>query len=188
MSVIARRTVSILPASTSERRVSRSRLPWTCIESKIRLLSFGLLLAALLPQLGFGPFDRLELLLRRLGDEMVPAVEGEVGDHDSVDDRRSDQHPGVDEEAGDHGSDAEHQGHARGEDTAWRLVRTLEFRLSVAQDDVREHHQDVRDRRPEHGDQNEQGPSLDTAEREQKADDTGHDQRYPRHVAAAGYR
>src|SRR5215217_7060077 len=52
-------------------KVSRSRRPWTCVESKIRLLSFDLLLAALLPQLGFGPFDRLELLLRRLGDEVV---------------------------------------------------------------------------------------------------------------------
>src|SRR5215217_1789361 len=139
------KTKSILPASTSERRASRSRRPWTCVESKIRLLSFDLLLAALLPQLGFGPFDRLELLLRRLGDEVVSAVEGEVGDHDSVDDRRPDQDSGVDEETGDHRSDAEHQGHARGEDAARRLVGTLEFRLRVAQDDVREHHQDVRD-------------------------------------------
>src|SRR5919107_3299497 len=188
MSVIARRTVSILPASTSERRASRSRRPWTCVESKIMLLSFDLLLAALLPQLGFGPFDSLELLLRRLGDEVVSAVEGEVGDHDSVDDRRPDQHPGVNEETGDHGSDAEHQGHARGEDAAWRLVGTLEFRLSTAQDDVREHHQDVRDGRPEDGDQDEQGASFNAAKREQKADDTRHDQCYPRHVAAAGYR
>src|SRR5829696_6052098 len=188
MSVIARRTVSIFPASTSERRVSRSRRPWTCVESKIGLLSFGLQLAALLPQLGFGPFDRLELLLRRLGDEVVSAVESEVGDHDSVHDRRPDQDSGVDEETGDHRSDAEHQGHARGEYAARRLVRTLEFRLRVAQDDVREHHQDVGDRRPENGYQNEQGTSFNAAEREQKADDTGHDQCHPRHVAAAGYR
>src|SRR5215213_4768459 len=188
MSVIARRTVSILPASTSERRVSRSRRPWICVESKIRLLSFGPLLAALLPQLGFGPFDRLELLLRSLGDEVVTAVEGEVGDHDRVDDRRPDQHPGVDEETGDHRSDAEHQGHARGEDAAWRLGGTLEFRFSVAPDDVREHHQDVGDRRSEDGYNDEQGASFDAAKREQKADDTRHDQCYPRHVAAAGYR
>src|SRR5215218_1651288 len=188
MSVIARRTVSILPASTSERRVSRSRRLWTCVESKIRLLSFDLLLAALLPQLGLGLFYGLELLLRRLGDEVVTAVESEVGNHDSVDDRRPDQDPGIDEETGDHRSDAEHQGHARGEDAAGRLVGTLEFRLRVAQDDVREHHQDVRDRRPENGYQDEQGASLDAAEREQKADDTGHDQCHPGHVAAAGYR
>src|SRR5919112_2970464 len=164
MSVIARRTVSILPASTSERRVSRSRRPWTCVESKIRLLSFGSLLAALLPKLGLGPFDSLKFLLRRLGDEVVTAVESEVGNHDSVHDRRPDQHPGIDEETSDHRSDAEHKGHARGEDAAWRLVGTLEFRLSVAQDDVREHHQDVGDRRPEDGDQDEQGASLDAAE------------------------
>src|SRR5215207_3007893 len=188
MSVIARRTVSILPASTSERRVSRSRRPWTCVESKIRLLSIGSLLAALLPQFGLGPFDSLELLLRRLGDEVVTAVEGEVGDHDSVHDRRPDQHPGIDEETSDHRSDAEHKGHARGEEAAWRLVGTLEVRLSVAQDDVREHHQDVRDRRPEDGDQDEQGASFNAAKGEQKADDTRHDQCYPRHVTAAGYR
>src|SRR5919107_3558086 len=135
MSVIARRTVSILPASTSERMASRSRRPWTCVESKIMLLSFDLLLAALLPQLGFGPFDSLELLLRRLGDEVVTAVEGEVGDHDSGDDRRPDQHPGIDEEAGDYGGDSEHQGHTRGEDPARRRVWTLEGRLLVTQDD-----------------------------------------------------
>src|SRR5919112_1763864 len=136
MSVIARRTVSILPASTSERRASRSRRPWTCVASKIRLLSFDLLLAALLPQLRFCPFDRLELILRRMGDEVVSAVEGEVGDHDSVDDRRPDQHPGIDEETGDYGGDSEHQGHTRGEDAARRLVWTLEVRLLVTQDDV----------------------------------------------------
>src|SRR5215212_3336413 len=137
MCVIARRTVSIVPASTSERRVSRSRRPPICVESKIRLLSFGPLPAALLLQLGFGPFDSLELLLRRLGDEVVTAVEGEVGDHDSVDDRRPYQHPWVDEETGY---------------------------------------------------QDEQGASTDAAQREQKADDSRHDQCYPRHVAAAGYR
>src|SRR5919107_5725426 len=135
ISVIARRTVSNLPASTSERRVSRSRRPWTCVESKIRLLSFYALLTALLFQLGFGLFDSLELLLRRLGDEVVTAVESEVGDHDSVDDRRPNQHPGVDEEAGDYGGDSEHQGHTRGEDPARRRVWTLEGRLLVTQDD-----------------------------------------------------
>src|SRR5829696_6441494 len=96
-------------------KVSRSGRPWTCVESKIRLLSFGPLFAALLPQFGFGPFDSLELLLRRLGDEVVTAIEGEVGDHDSVDDRRPNQHARVDEETGDYGGDSEHQGHARGE-------------------------------------------------------------------------
>src|SRR5215217_8665765 len=42
-------------------------------------------------ELGFGLLQRLELLLRRLGDEVVTAVECEVGDHDRIDDR-SEEH------------------------------------------------------------------------------------------------
>src|SRR5215204_1598521 len=94
MSVIARRTVSILPASTSERRVSRSRRPVACVVSNsCSSLASG--------QFGLGFLYSGELFFRRLGDEVVSAVEAEVGDKEHIDTERNERCPDVHDKARD---------------------------------------------------------------------------------------
>src|SRR5215207_5931973 len=90
MSVIPRRTVSILPASTSVLSVSRSRRPAAWVVSNSRSSLANALASG---QLGLGLLYRGELLLGRLGNEVMSAVEAEVGDKEHV-------HPERDERRG----------------------------------------------------------------------------------------
>src|ERR687897_2327188 len=135
MSTIPMRTVSILPASTSDFSVSRSSRPWTCVESTVfcSFLATG--------QLGFGPLYRRELLFRRLGHEVVAAVEAEVGDEEHVDAEHDERRPNVHDKGRDDRENRQNTRYARGYDAARRAVGALEVRLTATEDDVRERHQ-----------------------------------------------
>src|SRR5687767_4541180 len=105
MSVIARRTVSILPASTSERRVSRSMRPAACVVSNsCSSLASG--------QFGLGLLYSGELFLRRLGDEVVPAVEAEVGEEERVDPERDERGPDIHDKGRYDRQNRQHERHA----------------------------------------------------------------------------
>src|SRR3712207_587658 len=169
MSVIAMRTVSIRPASTSALRVSRSRRPFGFV-------SMGSFLAP--GQLGFGLFDGGELLLRGLGYQVVAAVEAEVEEEEDVDAERYERRRRVHDKGGYNGEHRQDERDARGGDAAGRAVGPVEVRLGAAQDYVREHHQDVAYRGAEDGDvyQDRAVPR----ERHQEADDAGHYESHPR--------
>src|ERR687889_1434032 len=128
MSVIASRTVSIFPASTSERRVSRSTRPFACVVSNsCSSLASG--------QLGLGLLYGGELFLRRLGDEVVSAVEAEVGEEERVDPEHNERRPYIHDEGRYDREDREHERHARGGNAARRAVGALQVGLASPQDD-----------------------------------------------------
>src|SRR5687768_3400468 len=182
MSVIARRTVSIFPASTSERRVSRSRRPIACVVSN----SCSSLAAG---QLGLGLLYRGELFLRRLGYEVVAAVEAEVGEEERVDAEGDERRPDVHDKGRDDRENRQHERHARGGHAARRAIGTIQVRFALAQHYVREHHEGVGDGRAEDGDI-EQRDTAGAAARDRKdqADDARYYKRHPRRPPTTGDR
>src|SRR4028119_2059832 len=174
MSVIAMRTVSIRPASTSALKVSRSRRPFGFV-------SMGSFLAS--GQFGFGLLDGSELLLRGLGDQVVAAVEKEVNDKERVDAERDERRRRVHYKGRYDGEHRQHERHAGGRDAARCAVGAVEIRLGAAQDYVREHHQNVTYRGAEDGDVYKDRAVA--RKRHQEADDARNDERHSRRPAAA---
>src|SRR5687768_7188246 len=182
MSVIARRTVSIFPASTSERRVSRSRRPIACVVSN----SCSSLAAG---QLGLGLLYRGELFLRRLGYEVVAAVEAEIGEEERVDAEGDERRPDVHDKGRNDRENRQHERHARGGHAARRAIGTIQVRFALAQHYVREHHQRIRDRGAEDGavDQRDTAGAADR-DRKDQADGAGDYQGHPRRPPTSSYR
>jgi hypothetical protein len=116
---------------------------------------------------------------------VVPAVEPEVGERGDEDQRGDARGLRVDEERRDHGSRGEHQGDEVVTIPPGVRVRPVQVRLALPQHDVRDHHQDVRHRRAEDRDVDEQRAVLGDRG-EQEADQAGDDQGEVRRLAAPG--
>src|SRR3712207_449685 len=117
MSVIAMRTVSIRPASTSALRASRSRRPFGLV-SMASFLAPG--------QLGLGLLDGGELLLWGLGHQVVSAVEEEIDYEERVDAEHYEGRVAVHDKRRHHGREGQDERDAGGGGTPWRAVWALE--------------------------------------------------------------